>query len=212
MILFNKSYLYGHLSVLIFFISTSIISFTSCKRNATLPKPHAYPRIEFPNGANRLVSETYCPLQFEFPEYGILVKETAFFDEKPADPCWFTIQIPSLNSSIHCSYGSIDKAKTLNSYIEDSYKILNKHNIKAEFREETPLHLKDAHGMAFDLDGPVATPYQYYLTDSIHHFFRAALYFNSKVNPDSTKPVLDFIRKDLVHMQNTFSWKNRSTK
>ena len=84
---------------------------------------------------------------------------------------------------------------------------MNKHNIKAEFRSDIPLRTNAASGMAFEIDGPVATPYQFYLTDSTNHFFRAALYFNAKVNPDSTKPVFDFLKKDIEHMQSTFVWK-----
>ncbi len=179
----------------------------SCKNESSVPKPHAYPRIQFPNGIQRLVSETYCPLEFEFPTYGVIQKERNFFEEKSADSCWFTIQIPDLNSSIYCSYGPITKTNSFDKYIEDSYKILNKHNIKAEFRSDIPLRTNAASGMAFEIDGPVATPYQFYLTDSTNHFFRAALYFNAKVNPDSTKPVFDFLKKDIEHMQSTFVWK-----
>ena len=179
----------------------------SCKNESSVPKPHAYPRIQFPKGIQRLVSETYCPLEFEFPTYGVIQKERNFFEEKSADSCWFTIQIPDLNSSIYCSYGPITKTNSFDKYIEDSYKILNKHNIKAEFRSDIPLRTNAASGMAFEIDGPVATPYQFYLTDSSNHFFRAALYFNAKVNPDSTKPVFDFLKKDIEHMQSTFVWK-----
>lgn len=180
----------------------------SCRNNALIPKPHAYPRILFPKGENRVVDENYCPLKFEFPTYGTIKQEKSFFDDKPSDPCWFTIQVTALNASIHCSYGPISKEKNYDRYIEDEFKLLGKHNIKAEYREETKL--QNAHGvkgMSFQIDGPVATPYQFYLTDSVKHFFRAALYFNAVVNPDSTKPALDFLKKDLIHMQKTFEWK-----
>lgn len=181
-----------------------------CRGRIDIPKPHAYPRIVFPQGPYRMISESYCPLQFEFPTYGQIVQTTSFFEDKPADPCWFTIQIPTLNASVHCSYGQISPAHTYDRYIQDAFQLLSKHNIKAEYREETrltnPFGVK---GMAFELDGPVATPYQFYLTDSVRHFFRAALYFNAAVNPDSTKPALDFIKKDLLHMQQTFEWKKK---
>lgn len=185
-----------------------ICIFICCKHDPAIPKPHAYPRINYPKGVTRLVNEAYCPLKFEFPVYGQIVQEKSFFDEKPADPCWFTIQVPALNASIHCSYGPISKDHAYDKYIEDEYKLLGKHNIKAEYREETRLHNpQGVKGMAFEIDGPVATPYQFYLSDSTHHFFRAALYFNAVVNPDSTRPVLEFLKRDLIHMQETFAWK-----
>ncbi|MBK6391788.1 MAG: hypothetical protein KA109_00690 [Saprospiraceae bacterium] len=174
-----------------------------------IPKPHAYPRLDFPKGENRLVSENYCPLQFEFPTYGEIKQEQSFFDEKPSDPCWFTISVPALNAAVYCSYGKINAQKGFDQYIDDAFKLVAKHDIKAEYREERKITnaANQVYGMAFELDGPVATPYQFYLTDSLHHFFRAALYFNAQVNPDSTRPVLEFMRRDLQHMQSTFEWK-----
>lgn len=185
-----------------------LILFSGCHKEVAIPKPHAYPRIEFPEGKPRLVDEAYCPLRFEFPDYGRVVQDTLFFNEKTSDPCWFTIEIPQLNASLHCSYGRILKRADFDHYIDDEFKLLGKHNIKADFRDEIELKNKNGvSGMAFLLEGPVATPYQFFLTDSTRHFFRASLYFNAQVNPDSTRPVLEFLQKDLKHMQETFVWK-----
>jgi gliding motility-associated lipoprotein GldD len=181
---------------------------TGCREAVSIPKPHAFPRIEFPVGKSRMVDEAYCPLRFEFPDYGRIVQDTGFFDEKPLDPCWFTIEISPLNASLHCSYGRILNKSDFDKYIADEFKLLGKHNIKADFRDEVELKNKQGvGGMAFLLEGPVATPYQFFLTDSTRHFFRASLYFNAQVNPDSTRPVLEFLMKDLRNMQETFAWK-----
>ncbi len=191
-----------------YYLILFLLILSGCKHQAELPLPHAFPRIEFPKGEVKSVDQNYCPLKFDFPTYGTVVQEESFFDEKPSDPCWFTIQIPALNASIHCSYGPIDQNKTYQKYIDDEYNLLSKHNIKAEYREETKLHNQHGvKGMSFEIDGPVASPYQFYLTDSTRHFFRAALYFNSRVNSDSTKPVLEFLKKDLRNMESSFEWK-----
>ena len=59
----------------------------------------------------------------------------------------------------------------------------------------------------FDIDGPVASPTQFYLTDEDKHFFRASLYFNSKVNPDSTAQVLEFLKPEIDTLLSSFKWK-----
>jgi hypothetical protein len=41
---------------------------------------------------------------------------------------------------------------------------------------------------------------------------RGALYFNVVPNIDSLKVVVDFLRKDIVHMIKTFEWKGIETK
>ena len=62
-------------------------------------------------------------------------------------------------------------------------------------------------GIFFIIDGNVATPYQFFLTDSTRHFFRGALYYDASPNQDSLAPVNAFILKDIHHLINTFSWK-----
>ncbi|MBP6185006.1 MAG: hypothetical protein KA479_08680, partial [Saprospiraceae bacterium] len=61
-------------------------------------------------------------------------------------------------------------------------------------------------GMAFNLEGPSASPFQFFLTDSTNHFFRASLYFNTRPNPDSLAPMVEFVKKDIVRIIETMRW------
>jgi hypothetical protein len=38
---------------------------------------------------------------------------------------------------------------------------------------------------------------------------RGALYFDTKVNNDSLRPAIEYVKKDMIHMINTFGWKKR---
>ena len=40
-----------------------------------------------------------------------------------------------------------------------------------------------------ELEGEVPTQFQFYTSDSTHHFFRGALYFNTAMKNDSLAPV-----------------------
>ena len=91
--------------------------------------------------------------------------------------------------------------------VKDAFKLSGKHNIKANYRDEMVIK-KENHvsGIIFDIAGPVASPTQFYLTDSTNHFLRGALYFNNRVEPDSMAPIYEFIKKDIAKLIETFSW------
>ncbi|HMR57748.1 MAG TPA: hypothetical protein PKC10_10525 [Cyclobacteriaceae bacterium] len=59
----------------------------------------------------------------------------------------------------------------------------------------------------FSIGGNAATGKQFYATDSIKHFLRGALYFNSTPNEDSLNIVYNFLEKDMLHLVNTLKWK-----
>ena len=179
-----------------------------CNEPHYVPKPRMYPKVEYPTGEKVRVSSDFCDFSFEFPEYGTLRQETSFFDEKPKDPCWFDLNIENLNAQLHCSYSPI-KEGNFDQLVNDAFKLTAKHNSKAEFRKESLIENQEnnVYGLLFELEGPVATPIQFYLSDSTNHFFRASLYYNDKVNPDSTQVITEFLFEDIQHLIETFRWK-----
>jgi len=66
---------------------------------------------------------------------------------------------------------------------------------------------RNVHGILYDLKGNTASSVQFVLTDSTHHFFRGALYFNNVPNKDSIAPMSDYIRKDIIRIMESFKWK-----
>ena len=63
-------------------------------------------------------------------------------------------------------------------------------------------------GALFQLDGDVATPFQFYLTDSTERFVYGEVLFNSSPNYDSIKPSLNYLKKDLEQLLETFKWEH----
>lgn len=172
-----------------------------------LPKPRIYPKIDFPAKEYESFRFTDCNMSFKKPKYAEIRRDEYFFGEKPVDPCWFDLQIDSLNATIHCSYLPLEGVEDFDEFVQDAFEIAYKHNIKANYRREVLIDKPNGiSGIVFEIDGPVASPVQFYLTDSIDHFFRASLYFNSQVNPDSTAPVLNFLYDDIKKMVETFEW------
>jgi gliding motility-associated lipoprotein GldD len=165
------------------------------------PKPRGYCRIDFPEKSYSLFDST-CSYAFEIPQYSQMNTPPA------GEPCWFNLHFKRFNATIHLSYKKVNN--DLAQHLENSHYFANKHQVKATGLEETVI-LRDSakvYGLLFDISGNTASSLQFYLTDSTKHFLRGSLYFNSVPNIDSVQIVLDYLRKDVLHMINTFRWKN----
>ena len=118
------------------------------------------------------------------------------------------MEFPSFKGTIHLSYKSVDG--NLNKYLEDSHYMMTKHISRAMgIRDSVIMNPeKKVYGLVYFLEGEgVASPLQFYLTDSTNHFLRGSLYFNVKTNNDSLAPVIDFITDDIRHLISTIEWK-----
>ena len=182
----------------------------ACKEEGVFtPKPRMFPRVEFPEKSYDEFDFEACHFTFKKPKYATIKTGISFFGEKAKDPCWFDLEIKELNTSLHFSYTKIDEKNTLEKHVTDAFKIIEEHTAKADYREEALIENKNGvKELMFNLEGPVASPINFFLTDTTSHFVRASLYFNSVVNPDSTQIVLDFVSKDVDEILNTFAWKD----
>ena len=187
-----------------------IIMFTSCDNERVFtPKPRMYPRIIYPEKAYEDFTYDACQFTFQRPSYSTIKTGIKFFGEEAKSPCWFDLEVEQLNASIHFSYNQIEGENTLQKLVTDAFKLAEKHNVKADYREEVLIENKNGvKGLLFNIDGPVASPINFFLTDTTQHFVRASLYFNDAVNPDSIAPVLKFVAKDIDKILETFEWKN----
>lgn len=180
----------------------------SCKENQTnTPKPKMYPRVDFPEQSYEPFLLDVCNFTFQKPAYTEVKTGIKFFDEESSHPCWFDLDLAAFNGSIHFSYNQINTSKTLDKLVSDAFRIAEQHNTKAEYREEIPILNKNGvSGLLFNLEGPVASPINFFMTDTVNHFVRASLYFNASVDPDSIAPILDFVTKDVQQILGTFEW------
>lgn len=171
-----------------------------------LPKPHQYPKINFPVKAYKDFSDAACDVQFQIPSYSDVEKKTSFFDEKPLHPCWFDVRFPEFNGRLHCSYFEVTNRQVFDELVDDVFDLVSKHRSRASFARESLIDKDDVNGILFDIDGPVASPLLFYVTDSTKHFFMASLYFKNKVNPDSMNIVHNFVREDVIKLIESFEW------
>ena len=123
--------------------------------------------------------------------------------------CNQEIDLGPLNGTLYIFYYPLTAKDTLAKFINFSNDKVDDHKLKATaINDQKILRSKDkVYGTFFELQGDVATNYQFYLTDSTNHFLRAELLLNSRPNYDSLKPHLDYIQVDLLKIANSLKWK-----
>jgi len=173
----------------------------SCGGNP-IPRPYGYFRVNLPAQTYRTIDTLNLPYSFDLPNNVKLINRPAKGEE-----FWIDLYYPQLNASVYCSYKPV-KGNLIN-LLEDTRRIVYKHSIKADGIGEQVFDSEErnVHGILYDLKGNTASSVQFVLTDSTHHFFRGALYFNNVPNKDSIAPMSNYVRKDIIRIMESFKWK-----
>ncbi len=191
------------ISILLVALLIACIAMSCDRQSGYLPKPRGYFRIDLPEKAYTKV-DTIERYSFDCPQYALVTPDPYSPDEKN----WVNIEMPEFKGSIHLTHKSVNG--NLGEYLEDVHTMITKHLQKANGVRDS-LIVNNEHkvyGLLIEMDGKgVATPLQFYLTDSTRNFVRGALYFNFVPDNDSMQPVINFIREDIDQLINTFEWK-----
>jgi gliding motility-associated lipoprotein GldD len=172
-------------------------------------KPVGYYKISFPEKKYVVFDQPGYPYSFEYPAYGRIVKDSTFFKEATENPWWINVDFPQFAGRIYVSYKEIGKYN-FDTLIQQTFLLTGKHTSKANSIEDTLISTKNnIHGIFFTVGGDVATNNQFFLTDSVKHFLRGAMYFDTTPNADSLGIVNAFLLEDMKHLVNTFRWKKQ---
>ena len=186
-----------------------------------LPKPRGYNRIVLPENEYISIPDS-LPYQFEMSKLSRLITDTSWVimnrvkkQVKPAievnnERYWINLVYDTLQAEIRITYKSIGgKKKLMKEYLGDAYKLTSQHQIKAYAIDETVFQTKKGNIVTLaEISGEVPSQIQFVTTDSLHHFMRGALYFKTATRNDSLAPVIEYIKKDILHMLNTLEWKD----
>jgi len=169
---------------------------------APVPKPRAYPRIEFPALTYKNVNVSDCNYSFDLADFAILRN-----DPYPSgDECWYNIHYPKFKATLHLSYRKIKNRDDLFKVINDSREMVYKHVMRADEIIENYISKPQIHGIFYEIEGSTATNAQFFVTDSTANFLRGSLYFNEITDADSVQPALQFLKRDMLHIVSTLSW------
>ncbi len=194
----NQKSIYAIMNVLFF-----AIVFNSCSDKAYTPKPRGFQRLEFPAKVYERYWIKDCHYEFDLPVYAQVEQDPNFKSHE----CWYNIQFPQFNATLHLSYLKVENRESLFKMINDSREMVFKHVVKADEIIENYISSPDKHGIFYNLQGNTATNTQFFVTDSTHHFLRGSLYFNAHTNIDSLAPALSFIDEDVHQLIKGLVWK-----
>lgn len=168
------------------------------------PKPRGYNRLELPEPGYVLSPDT-LPYQFEYSRHARFLRDTSWIRDRH----WVEIYYPTLQATIHVTYKSVQHSeKLLKEYLKDAYVLTAKHQIKAYAIDETIVRTPGGKtAIIAELDGEVPSQFQFTMTDSTENFLRAAVYFNVKVQNDSLRPAIEYLKRDAMQLINTLTWR-----
>jgi len=183
----------------IYLLLLLLLVMVACSFPASGKKEKANSKLNFPKA---VYASTTDSLPFTFD----LSNQAKFTWQKNKPGEYFcNVIYPSLNAQLYCTYHAITSDK-FRDFAEESRKMAYQHSTVATGINEKRYDndLSHLHGILYDIQGNVATPVQIALTDSNHYFFNASLYFNMTPDADSIAPALNYIRKDIIRIMESF--------
>ncbi|QRR03502.1 gliding motility lipoprotein GldD [Dyadobacter sandarakinus] len=191
-----------------FVLAAFAASLISCgsEEQTFVPKPKGYNRIELPAHAYRMLDKIH-PYDFEYSKFSRIVPDTFAMAGKD----WIFVHYPQLNANIQITYKPLqNNPKLLGEFINDSYKLAAKHQIRASSIQEQRITTPSGNiATIFRIEGDVPSPFQFYTTDSTTHFMRGAVYFPTATKNDSLAPVIAYIQEDMLRLLNTLQWRKK---
>lgn len=184
----------------------SMITLSACQKEegTYIPKQRAYPRIILPERQYQKLQGDY-PYSFEYSAHTKITPDTSY----GALSSFIHIDYQGYGAVLHVSHrdprGSLD---SLAEFFDNSLKLTEKHQIKASAISNSVKIMDNGNTLIIsELEGDVPSQFQYFITDSTHHFLRAALYFPTNVQNDSLSPIIKYVKEDMLHMINTTEWR-----
>lgn len=166
-----------------------------------VPKPEGYFRIDLPEKNYHSIDSIPFPFTFDLPQYAVVN-----LTRTQRDPNFLNIDFARYGARLHLSYKSIDSSAY--ELLEDARTLVYKHVVKAQdIKENLVINPEEkVYGTYYEIAGNAASGAQFYLTDSVDHFLRGALYFNVEPNYDSIAPVQEFLKQDIEYLIESFRW------
>ena len=196
---FIKKSLGGIISVFLF----SILILSSCGDDYT-PKPRSWFRIDIPQHEYISFDTSNYPYSFDYADYASISEV-----KREGHPYWININYPKFKGRVYISYNHVDD--NIGTYLEDAHTLAFKHIAKAnDIRQALIIEPENqVYGLVYYIKGnDVASPLNFYVTDSVEHFLRGSLYFDMLPKNDSLEPIIMGIEKDLKHLVESLQWKS----
>tara|TARA_B100000073_G_C23700599_1_gene560172 strand:- start:718 stop:1308 length:591 start_codon:yes stop_codon:yes gene_type:complete len=181
-----------------------LFTFFSCENNSSLPKQDAFLRIEF-NEPNYLIYKSQNS-KIDFL-YNASASSLELASETNID-----LDYKKLGMSLDLSFDKLNDETELANYLRDFNLLLDAHTKRSngflikEFENRNYL----AYGKLYEFRGDVASPIQFFLTDSINNFIHGSLNMTVKSKYDSIYPSVQYVKNDILVFFESINFKKNN--
>ena len=175
-----------------------ILVMAGCHQQDPEPKPAAMLRLEYPPAAYE---------RFDHPQYPFGFDKSVYARPEIKSDTALNLYYPNMKARIYMTYAKVHN--NLRRLLSDADKLTYKHAVKAdEFKHKIYTNRqKRVFARISMISGNAASPLQFVITDSTQHFVTGSLYFRAVPNYDSIRPPLEYIRRDVQRLVESWQWK-----
>ncbi|MAU30909.1 MAG: hypothetical protein CMC36_03250 [Flavobacteriaceae bacterium] len=186
----------GKIIISLFFFT--LITFSCNEPN--LPKQNGFLRIEFKEPYYTIHEEIDNPFNFYYNS------NYTYIDHIGSDQ--FLFDYKDLNLSLNLSFYSIKTKLDLEKKSRDFSLILDTHIKKSNgiVLREYDNDVNRMFGKLYEMKGDVASPIQFYLTDSVSNFISGSVNLKFKSNYDSIYPSIQYVKNDILVLFESINW------
>lgn len=192
------------LPIWIMLIITSFIA-CNCDNNTNIPRRKAYPRITTHDSAFSTI--TSLPLHFERSSIALITLDSTIINNKTEEKShWINLFYKPYNITIHCTFTRIDTSTIYNTlYNRKERMALNSGNFPSELIELT--NANNFSSQILITEQSKVTPLQFLSTNNKNWVVSGALYLNNNNTPniDSIRPIINVVKRDIIHSLKTIS-------
>ena len=186
----------GKIIISLFFFTLIIFS---CNES-NLPKQNGFLRIEFKEPYYSIYEEIDTPFNFYYNSNST--------DLVQIGNNQFLFDYGDLNLSLNLSFYNIKSSQDLEKKSRDFSLILDTHTKKSNgvILREYDNDYRRIFGKLFEIKGDVASPIQFYLTDSLSNFISGSVNLKFKSNYDSIYPSIQYVKNDVLVLYESIYW------
>ncbi len=179
------------------FLFTLIIF--SCNE-PNLPKQNGFLRIEFTEPYYSIHEEIDTPFNFYYNS------NSADLDQIGNNQ--FLFDYRDLSLFLNLSFYNIKTSQDLEKKVRDFSLILDTHTKKSNgviLREYDNINRR-MFGKLYEIKGDVASPIQFYITDSLTNFISGSVNLKFRSNYDSIFPSIQYVKNDILVLFESVNW------
>ena len=158
-------------------LTIGVFNLVSCGDDP-IPKPRAFLRLDYP-------TPKYEPANLDLPfnfETNLLANKLSYKSIPSTTTSYgINIEYPSLKGTIFLTYKAVENDEdNLRLFLRDAQKFTLEHTKRADEIPVFPYEneKRRVYGLLSEVKGNVASPVQFYVTDSVNHFLTGSLYLS----------------------------------